>query len=146
MQTSDTGIALIKEFEGFSATPYKDGAGLLTIGYGHKIQPGELFDTISNETAEALLRDDVQEAADAVNRLVTADLNQNQFDALVSFTFNLGAGRLQESTLLTLLNSGNYDGASAQITRWKYIGTTASPGLSRRREAERSLFDKPVTE
>src|SRR4051794_16225091 len=126
MQTSDAGIALIKEFEGFSAAPYKDGAGLMTIGYGHKIQPGELFDRISDDTADALLRDDLQEAEDAVNRLVTVALNQNQFDAMVSFTFNLGEGRLHESTLLALLNSGNYSGASAQITRWKYIGTSLS--------------------
>lgn len=146
MRTSEAGIALIKSFEGFSATPYKDAAGHNSIGYGHKIQPGELFDRITEETAEALLRSDLADAENAVNDLVTVTLNQNEFDALVSFTYNLGRTRLEDSTLLQLLNTRDFDGASAQITRWKYIGTTLSSGLSRRREAERALFDKPAAE
>ena len=142
MNASGNCIALVKEFEGFSATPYKDGAGLNTIGFGHRIQPGELFDSITEETAEALLRDDLQEAEKAVNELVRIELTQNEFDALTSWVFNLGRERLAGSTLLELLNDGDIRGASAQITRWKYIGITLSPGLSRRREAERALFDQ----
>lgn len=145
MNVSDAGISLVKSFEGFSATPYKDGAGYNSIGYGHKIRTGELFDSITEETAEELLRDDLQDAEQAVNDLVTVALNQNQFDALTSWVFNLGRARLEESTLLELLNDGCFQAASAQITRWKYIGKSISDGLSRRREAERALFDKPVT-
>jgi lysozyme len=146
MQTSDAGIALIKEFEGFSAVPYKCPANKMTVGFGHVIQPGELCDEVTEETALELLKDDLQEAEQAVNELVTVPLNQNQFDALVSFTFNLGRGKLEVSTLLAKLNLGDYQGASAQITRWRYIGNTPSNGLSHRREAERSLFDKPIAE
>lgn len=142
MKISENGLNIIKEFEGFSEIPYPDGAGLMTIGYGHKIRRGELFDKISETTALALLKDDMQEAENAVNTLVSAPLNQNQFDALVSFTFNLGTGRLKDSTLLILLNQHKYQDASAQFTRWKYIGKAVSPGLSRRREMERALFDK----
>ena len=145
MQISEAGITLIKGFEGFSVLPYKDGAGCMTIGFGHKVRQGEMYESITEETALELLKDDLQESEDAVNRLVEVELNQNQFDALASFTYNLGAGTLQGSTLLKLLNGGNYQGASGQITRWEYVRGTISTGLSRRREAERALFEKPVT-
>lgn len=144
MNASDTAINLIKKFEGFSASPYKDGAGLNTVGFGHKVEPGELFDNITEATAEALLHSDLADTEHAINTLVKVVLNQNQFDALCSWTYNLGVGRLNESTLLEKLNENDLQGASEQITRWKYIGTTLSLGLSRRREAERSLFDKPI--
>jgi lysozyme len=144
MQISDNGVALIKSFEGFSPVPYKDVGGLNTVGYGHRIQLGEMCDSVTEAEADTLLRKDLQTAEDAVNQLVTAPLNQNQFDALCSWTFNLGRQRLEDSTLLQLLNQPDYQGASAQITRWKYINHIVSDGLSRRREAERALFDKPV--
>jgi GH24 family phage-related lysozyme (muramidase) len=101
---------------------------------------------VTEQTALELLKEDLEEAEQAVNDLVTVPLNQNQFDALVSFTYNLGRRRLEESTLLKLLNDGQYQDASAQITRWRYIGHDVSSGLSRRREAERALFDKPVAD
>ncbi len=145
-QTSPNGVDLIKSFEGFSAVPYADPAGIMSIGYGHKILPGELFDTITEDTGLALLRSDLFDTEQAVNELVTVPLNQNQFDALVSFTYNLGQGRLKESTLLQLLNDGDYQGASAQIIRWRFVGTTVSDGLYRRRQAEQALFDKPVND
>jgi lysozyme len=140
METSENGISLIKGFEGFSSKPYPDVAGFLTIGYGHKINPGELFAEITEDQGEALLRTDLRSTEVAVNELVSVSLTQNQFDALVSFTFNLGRGRLAESTLLKLLNSGNYDGAAGQFERWAFVGLTKNAALVRRRQAEQTLF------
>ena len=144
MRISDAGLSIIKEFEGFSTVPYRDGAGKMTIGFGHLIRRGELFVEIDEDAGIDLLRDDVRDAENAVDTLVTVPLNQNEFDSLCSFTFNLGAGSLRDSTLLRLLNARDFDGAAAQFTRWKYIGDAVSNGLSRRREMERALFTKPA--
>ncbi len=97
--------------------------------------------TCTQEQAEQWLQEDVQSAVDAVNRLVTVQLTQNQFDALVDFTFNLGSGNLQSSTLLRLLNAGNYAGAAGEFEKWDKAGGQALPGLLRRRQAERDLFN-----
>ncbi len=142
MRASENGIALICEYEGFSATVYRDAAGLPTIGYGHLIRAGECFSQrLSEVAARALLRQDVAVAERAVAKFITAPLTQNQCDALVSFTFNLGAGVLQRSTLRRVLNRGEYDAVPAQLMRYVWAGGRKLPGLIRRRAAEVELFD-----
>lgn len=139
--TGDAGVALIKSFEGLRLEKYRDAVGKWTIGYGHLILPNENFPRpITEAEADALLRKDLQTSERGVHRLVTVDLDQDQFDALVSFTFNLGAGNLQSSTLLKLLNQGEYTQAADQFLRWNKAGGRVLSGLTRRREAERALF------
>lgn len=140
MQPSQAAIDLIKASEGLRLTAYRDSAGILTIGYGSTggIKPGQ---KITPEQAEAMLVDDLDEAAEAVRQLVTVPLTQGQFDALCSFVFNLGAGRLRDSTLLRLLNQGKYGEAAAQFRFWVMAGGKPLPGLVKRRAAERALFD-----
>lgn len=140
------GIDLIKEFEGCVLKVYKDSAGLPTIGIGHLIKPGEKFTTLTQKQAEDLLKKDLKQFVDAVNKLVQVDINQDQFDALVAFCFNVGAGALGSSTLLKRLNAKLYDQAADQFLVWnkaKVNGvSTVIKGLSRRRQAERALFLK----
>lgn len=143
--TGDAGVALIKSFEGLRLEKYRDAVGKWTIGYGHLILPNESFPRALTEAeADELLRDDLGVTERSIHRLVTVDLNQNQFDALVAFTFNLGAGNLQTSTLLKLLNQGEYAQAADQFPRWNKAGGKVLAGLTRRREAERALFLKAV--
>lgn len=147
MKTSQRGVDLIKEFEGLRLTAYYDAVGVLTIGYGHTnrsasadrypVYPGQ---TITAAKAEEILKADLVVFEDAVNRNVTYPINQNQFDALVSFTFNVGEGNLRSSTLLKKLNSGDIMGAANEFERWVYAGGQVYPGLVRRREAEKALF------
>lgn len=140
MQPSQNAIDLIKAAEGLRLTAYRDSVGVLTIGYGSTggIKPGQ---TITPDQAEAMLVDDLDEAAEAVRQLVTVPLTQGQFDALCSFVFNLGAGRLRDSTLLRLLNQGKYGEAAAQFRFWVMAGGKPLPGLVKRRAAERALFE-----
>jgi lysozyme len=141
MQFSEAGYDLLKKSEGFRSQAYTDLAGFATIGYGHRIASGESFPNgITEQTAETLLQTDVGEAEEEVTRLVKVSLTQGQFDALVDFVFNLGAGRLQSSTLLLLLNEGNYDAAAQQLLLWDHSGTKEVIGLKLRREAECSMF------
>lgn len=144
MQTSDKGIALIKEFEGCKLTAYQDSVGVWTIGYGwtqpvdgKTIRAGM---TIKQETAERLLKTGLVSYESDVSRLVKVGLTQGQFDALVAFTYNLGARSLSTSTLLRKLNAGDYTGAAAEFMSWNKAGGKALKGLTRRREAERALF------
>ncbi|SCC29869.1 lysozyme [Kosakonia oryziphila] len=143
--TGAAGLTLIKSFEGLSLEKYRDAVGKWTIGYGHLILPQENFpQALSNKEAEDLLRADLGMTERGVHRLVTVDLNQNQFDALVAFAFNVGLGNLQDSTLLRLLNQGQYQAAADQLPRWNKAGGKILPGLTRRRDAERALFMAPV--
>ena len=137
---SQAGLDLIKEFEGFRGKAYNCPAGHPTIGYGHLIKKGEKFDRLTEAEAEELLRKDVQIAERAVQRLIDVPLTDGQFDALVSFTFNLGEGALAESTLRRKLNSGAYDEVPEQFMRWVFAGGKKLKGLVRRREAEVGLF------
>ncbi len=140
MRTSATGINLIKHFEGFSATPYKCPANYLTIGYGHVIKPSESFAELTKQQAEALLRADLQSFEGSVVRLITTPLRQNQFDALVSFAYNLGAGALQRSTLRQKVNRLEHHSAAAEFLRWVYAGGRRLNGLVVRRQAESVLY------
>ena len=139
MRTSDNGLALIKHFEGFAAKPYRCPAGYLTIGYGH-IVANQLFSEITREQAETLLRADVRVSEIAVMRLIHRALLPHQFDALVSFTFNLGAGALQRSRLRRLVNATHDEAAAAEFKRWVFAGGRKLPGLMRRRIAESRLY------
>ncbi|MDX7034691.1 lysozyme [Enterobacter roggenkampii] len=144
MQTSDKGIALIKQFEGCKLTAYQDSVGVWTIGYGWTKpvdgKPIRAGMTIKQETAERLLKTGLVSYENDVSRLVKVDLTQGQFDALVSFTYNLGARSLTTSTLLRKLNAGDYAGAADEFLRWNKAGGKVLNGLTRRREAERALF------
>jgi lysozyme len=143
MTYSNNGLALTQHFEGCVLESYQDITGVWTIGYGHTsgVTPGM---TCTQEQATQWLSEDVQGAVYAVNTMVTVPLNQNQFDALVDFTFNLGSGNLKSSTLLRLLNAGNYDGAAAQFPLWNHAGGVVVPGLTTRRDAEMKLFNTPM--
>ena len=137
--TSSEGIALIKKFEGCELEAYQCSANVWTLGYGHTAGVSE-GDTCTEEDAETMLAEDLQEFENYVNDLVTSDLSQNEFDALVAWTYNLGPGALKESTLLRRLNDGDYEDVPHQIKRWNRAGGEVLPGLTRRREAEALLF------
>lgn len=146
-QTTNRGVELIKEHEGLRLTKYLDAVGKPTIGYGHLILPGENYQRITREQAESLFEVDLDIHEREVARLVTVPLNNNQFSALVSFTFNLGPTKLSRSTLLKKLNAGDYAGAAREFSRWVYgkVGgkNKRLAGLIRRRADEKSLFLTP---
>lgn len=141
MKTSEKGIEFIKQFERLLLRPYICPAGLLTVGYGHVLRPSDKLHWIITEVeADKLLEKDVGTAANAVGRLIRVPLSQGQFDALVSFTFNLGSGALQRSTLRQKLNRGEYLDAADEFGRWVLAGGRKLPGLVRRRAAEQLIF------
>ena len=123
MNISSKGIELIKRFEGCRLKAYKCPAGVWTIGYGHtnNVRPD---DVITQEEAEELLKRDIKVHEDNVKRLVKSSLTQGQFNALVSFEYNIGYGAFANSTLLKLLNAQNYDAAAKQFIRWVFVGDT----------------------
>lgn len=144
MSISLRGLAHIKGWEGFKGSVYLDVAGLPTIGYGHLIKPHERFTTITEAQAGALLAKDVTSAESAVNKYVKVPLTQNQFDALVSFAFNVGNGAFANSTMLKRINEGKYTEAGYEFGRWVFITVggkkTVSAGLVNRRTADYNLF------
>ncbi|MBB5519309.1 lysozyme [Amphiplicatus metriothermophilus] len=148
MKTSPNGVALIKRFEGLELEAYQDIAGIWTIGYGHTgpdVKPGM---KITEAEAEALLKRDLKPREEAVERLVKVPLNQNEFDALVSFVYNVGIEAFRKSTALRRLNKGDRIGAAEALTWWNKatVGGVLREvaGLTRRRAAERALFLEPV--
>lgn len=141
MHVSEQGISLIKKFEGFSAESYICPAGKPTIGYGHVIQPDESFlENISEVTAEMILKQDIEMAEKAINILVKPPLKQHEYDALVSFVFNIGIKAFENSTILRLINILDHNGASKQFGRWVYAGGKKLGGLINRRNAESAMF------
>lgn len=140
MQLSDTGLELIKRFEGFSSAPYLCPAGVWTIGYGRTEGIHANTPPISEQVAEIYLREDVYEAENAVLDLVNIPLTQSQFDALVCLTFNIGAGHFKRSTLLKKLNGSDVESAANEFLRWIYASGKKLKGLEKRRKAERELF------
>ena len=144
---SDEGISLIKRYEGYKTTPYRCPAGLYTVGYGHVIGnglqlPDEWNRTFSLGEIDELLERDLARFERGVLRYCTVYLTQSQFDALVSFSFNLGLGVLQRSTLRQKLNRGDYDGASKEFLKYTRAGGKVLKGLVRRRQAEYNLFNR----
>ena len=144
MQVSPSGIDFIKANEGCVLRAYQDGGGVWTIGVGHTggVKP---HDKITQEQADALLRLDLGYAQKCVNEHALP-CNQNQFDALVDFVFNIGPSQFLTSTLLRLHKAGNYDKAAAEFPNWKYDNGKIVPGLIKRREKERALYSRPVSE
>jgi GH24 family phage-related lysozyme (muramidase) len=134
-------VEFIKAWEGCVLTPYRDAGGRWTCGWGHLMDADEPREKWSQAQADEVFRSDlnVRAAWPVLNR-VTVDLAQCQFDALVSFTFNVGGGRLAYSTLLGHLNNGNYSLASAEFPRWKLVNGVENKGLVKRRAAERAMF------
>ncbi len=144
MKISDDGMALIKRFEGLRLQAYQDSVGVWTIGYGwtqpvagRKVGAGMAIDAA---TAERLLVCGVAQFEQGVERLVAVTITQGQFDALVSFAYNLGLSALEKSTLLRRLNAGDRLGAADQFGRWVNAGGVRLDGLVARRAAERALF------
>ena len=139
MHTSEKGLNIIKKHEGLKTKAYKCPAGKWTIGYGHtnNVRPD---DVITEAEATELLIKDVFNSEGVINRLVHKTLNQAQFDALVSFVFNVGVGNFQKSTLLRKINEGDFAGAAQQFSRWVYAKGRKLPGLVKRREEEKQLF------
>jgi len=140
MEISQEGIALIKKFEGCELEAYKCAAGVWTIGYG-STKDVKKGDSMSQEEADKLLLHEIKEYDGYVNDLVEVNLEQNQFDSLCSFCYNLGPQSLKSSTLLKVLNAKDYEGVPAQIKRWNKAGGKVLQGLVRRREAEALLFE-----
>ncbi|HBN5750991.1 lysozyme [Citrobacter sp. Cf093] len=147
MITSEKGIRLIKQFEGCRLTAYPDpgtGGDPWTIGYGwthpvdgKPVKPGM---TIDQETADRLLKTGLVSYENDVLKLVRVKLTKGQFDALVSFAYNVGSRALSTSTLLKKLNAGDIKGAADEFLRWNKAGGKEMPGLTKRRKAEREVF------
>ena len=140
---SKNGLHLTEQFEGLRLTAYPDpgtGGAPWTIGYGHTVPDVHPGLTITQQQAENLLARDIQTASDAVNRLVKYELTQEEFDALVDFTYNCGAGNLQASTLLKKINAGDMVGASKEFAKWNLANGHILQGLVNRRQAEMRLF------
>ncbi|MEK5055854.1 glycoside hydrolase family protein [Niallia sp. FSL K6-0212] len=148
MKLSNTGLSLIKSFEGVRLTAYKavQTEKYWTIGYGHYGPDVKQNMKITQAQADAYLKSDVARFEKAVNENVKVPLNQNQFDALVSFTYNCGEGALQRSTLLELLNQGKYEEAADQFDVWIKSGNKVLNGLVKRRAKEKELFLRDLPE
>ena len=141
MNVSEVGLDLIRSFEGLRLEAYDDSVAVHTIGYGHTLGVCK-GDTCTKEQADKWLKEDAHHAENCVNHSVSVDLTQNEFDALVSFVFNLGCGALAGATLLRKLNAGDYDGAGLEFKQWNKAGGNVLAGLTRRREAEAELFGR----
>jgi GH24 family phage-related lysozyme (muramidase) len=144
MVISEKGLAFIKKFEGVRLHAYQDVTGVWSIGYGwtHPVD-GETIHSgmrIDQNTADRLLLSGIGQYEQGVESLLSVRVSQSQFDALVSFTYNLGCRSLADSTLLKKLNQGDYAGAAAEFSRWNKAGGNIIPGLTSRRKAEAELF------
>ena len=145
MRTGHAGIEIIKMFEGFRSEPYLLPAGFSTIGFvstrgvdGNRVTLEH--SAINRDEAEEMLAHDIQNVEKSVGRLIRVALTQNQFDALVSFVYNLGSGRLQSSTLRSKINRADYEGAADEFPKWVKAGGKRLSGLVKRRFVERKLF------
>lgn len=142
MQYDATGLLETRNFESCELEAYWDTNGKVwTIGWGHtgpEVTQGLAW---TQEQADAAQENDIRAAAATVNTQVTVPLTQPEFDALVDFTYNVGCGAFASSTLLNLLNQGDYQGAAEQINRWDHSGGQVLAGLLRRREAETAEFE-----
>lgn len=142
MKTSDAGIAMIKKFEGLRLAQYQDDAGFWTIGWGHRIKSGEnTLLRVTQAQADKLFALDLAHAEHGVLKATRdIELTQGQFDALVSFVYNLGYTSLKNSTLLKKMQGGDMEGASREFSRWVHAGGKVLRGLVLRRQAEADLF------
>lgn len=157
MQISDNGIDLLKQFEGCKLSPYMDSGGKVTIGYGHLVTEREKATGkiaivgdqvnykfgINDDQAKALLRQDMKPAMDAVNKIIEP-LNQNQYDALVIFTFNIGVGAFVGSHVFSEADEGNFQLVPKFMAMWTHVKGVTNKGLVNRRQAEIDLWNKAV--
>jgi lysozyme len=143
MKLSKVGADLIKKYEGCKLKAYLCPANKWTIGWGHTggVKQGQV---ITQAQADALFDKDIQRFVDGVNELVKVEVNQNQFDALVSFAYNCGVDALRKSTLLKYVNGKEFSKASAEFDRWNKGNGKELAGLIKRRNGEQALFDKPI--
>ena len=146
MKINNAGLELIKTFEGFSSSPYLDPIGIPTIGFGSIWNDDGSSVTMSqpdlNEAeAESYLRREVRHIEERIGRLIQAELTDNMFSSLCSFTYNIGTGALQRSTMRMKLHRGWYEAAAEEFPKWRNAGGRVLQGLVRRRIAERSLFE-----
>ena len=139
MKISEDGLELIKKFEGCETTAYQDSVGVWTIGFGHTkgVEEGQ---TCSIEDAESMLADEMDEYEGYINNMVKVELQQHEFDALVAWVYNLGPTNLSESTMLKVLNGGQFDRVPDEMNRWTRAGGKILEGLVRRRQAESLMF------
>ena len=139
MKISEDGLELIKKFEGCETTAYQDSVGVWTIGFGHTkgVEEGQ---TCSIEDAESMLANEMDEYEGYINNMVKVDLQQHEFDALVAWVYNLGPTNLGESTMLKVLNGGQFDRVPDEMNRWTRAGGDILEGLVRRRQAESLMF------
>ena len=139
MKISEDGLELIKKFEGCETSAYQDSVGVWTIGFGHTkgVEEGQ---TCSIEDAESMLADEMDEYEGYINNMVKVDLQQHEFDALVAWVYNLGPTNLGESTMLKVLNGGQFDRVPEEMNRWTRGGGKILEGLVRRRQAESLMF------
>jgi lysozyme len=138
---SAAGLTLTKNFEGCQLSAYADQGGVWTIGYGHTGPGVHAGLAITQQQADTFLQSDLAGAVSCVNSLVTSEIAQCQFDALVDFTFNLGCASLANSMLLRYVIAGDFADAANQFLRWDHVGGVVIPGLLRRRQAEIQLFN-----
>lgn len=144
MQISQNGLKLLKDFEGFCAAPYQDQGGLWTIGYGVRISDPSIYPNgITQQQAEALLQQHLGPVEYEINSVVLVVLNQNQFDALCCFVYNIGGTNFKNSTMLKYLNMGSFPLAAGEFPRWDHIGGVPNKGLLNRRLKEQALFNTP---
>ena len=139
MKISEDGLELIKKFEGCETTAYQDSVGVWTIGFGHTkgVEEGQ---PCSIEDAESMLANEMDEYEGYINNMVKVDLQQHEFDALVAWVYNLGPTNLGESTMLKVLNGGQFDRVPEEMNRWTRAGGKILEGLVRRRQAESLMF------
>ena len=139
MKISEDGLELIKKFEGCETTAYQDSVGVWTIGFGHTkgVEEGQ---TCSIEDAESMLAEEMDEYESYINNMVKVELQQHEFDALVAWVYNLGPTNLGESTMLKVLNGGQFDRVPDEMNRWTRAGGEILEGLVRRRQAESLMF------
>ncbi len=139
MKISEDGLELIKKFEGCETSAYQDSVGVWTIGFGHTkgVEEGQ---TCSIEDAELMLTDEMDEYEGYINNMVKVDLQQHEFDSLVAWVYNLGPTNLNESTMLKVLNGGQFDRVPDEMNRWTRAGGEILEGLVRRRQAESLMF------
>lgn len=143
MKTGKSGKELIKRYEGFRAFAYLCPAGVWTVGFGTTRingKPVHENQKVTIDEANILLEEDLKKFEDSINTLVDVQLNQNQFDALVSFVYNLGPTNFKKSTLLKKINDSEFSEAAEEFLKWNKAKGKVLPGLTRRRNAERELF------
>ena len=149
MKASNNAVKLIAQFEGFESKPYICSGGVVTIGYGTTIYPSGVKvnmndSAITKQQAEDYLLNDINKFSNGVDLLVRSNINQNQFDALVSFAYNVGLGNLSNSTLLKLINvDPNNSLIKNEFIKWNKAKGKVLAGLTRRRNAEANLYFKP---